>query len=234
MQNKAVVAFVLYVFYGFPCQCKETKLMTKEEVLRLFSYSIESNSPGEFENFLTLRDAGEAAYPALAGLLNETEDPAVVNNIIPIFVQSRGNKTIPLQAMNAYLDANGSKIPTTGEVFSVVMALGDLGGAKEVGTLRRLDDHGNILLRHAVEHSLEQIEKRLKASERMAAAMVRKRDQTTGASPEMTERRKSVGVEKAVPTALRSYWQWLLGGIIVLAAYACFKRLQGGANTKGR
>ncbi len=234
MQSKAVAIIFLVGAFSGHCRAAE-HTMTKEEVFRLFSYSVERNSPEEFNNFLTLRDAGERAYPALAELLAEAEDPATVSNIVPVFVQSKGDKTVPLNALNKYIEHQGSKTPTKGGLFMVVRALGALGGAKEAATLRGLNDHGDILLRNAVEHSLDRIEKRLKASERRTAAMARKRDRTIGASPEMTERRKSPpGEEKAVTTAFCSYWQWLLGGIIVLAAYACFKRLQGSANTKGR
>ena len=224
MQNRLPIAFFAFFLFLVPCKGSEVTPMTKEEVLKLFDYSIDSQSPETINDFLKLRDAGEAAFPALAEILLETNDNREVWNIIAVFIQSKGNKTIPLRAMTQYLELHAREESAQGEVRYAVSALGDLGGSQEAIALRKLLDTDVVLTRDAVEAALEKIETRQKAGERQAASQRRSKgrkeqqvSQVTGTDHgEASERMSKSGF-------FRTYWRWLLGIVLLPTAWMSYR-----------
>ena len=224
MQNNPLFAFFVFFLFLVSCKGAETPQMTKDEVIGSFYYSVDEQTPEEFKNYLKLLDAGEAAYPALVEILSETNDRGMVSNIITVFIQSKGNKTIPLQAMTQYLELHAREESAQGEVRYAVSALGDLGGSQEAIALRKLLDTDVVLTRDAVEAALEKIETRQKAGERQAASQRRSKgrkeqqvSQVTGTDHgEASERMSKSGF-------FRSYWRWLLGIVLLPTAWMSYR-----------
>ena len=230
MQNNPLFAFFVFFLFLVSCKGAETPQMTKDEVIGSFYYSVDEPTPEEFKNYLKLLDAGEAAYPALVEILSETNDRGMVSNIITVFIQSKGNKTIPLQAMTQYLELHAREESAQGEVRDVAIAFGKLGGPHEAIALRKLLDTDVVLTRDAVEAALEKIETRQKAGERQAASQKRSKERRERSASRTTGTDQGKPFENvSQPGTSRSYWRWLLGGALLLAAlvscrHFCFSK----------
>lgn len=73
--------------------------LTKEQVLDLLPMGVDMLDSTATDNYDRLVDAGPRAYPALAELLNETDDPIIIGRIFAVFAESTGDKTIALSAV---------------------------------------------------------------------------------------------------------------------------------------
>ena len=135
--------------------------MTPEEVIPLLAHSIEMNSSAELENYKILCEAGERAFPAMAKILLDGKEPDVIRSIIPFFVDTKGDKTIPLQAMSKYVEMHARNPSVNQEICSLFIAFGDIGGANEVTFLKQYLDVKDPIIRASIEGNIERIEKRL-------------------------------------------------------------------------
>ena len=230
------LSILLYFFIlASPCCAQDQHPMTREEVIPLLAHSIEMDSPKEIENYRILTEAGERAYPAMAEVLLAGSEPDVIRSIIPFFVNSKGDKTIPLQAMSKYVEMHARETPINQELCVVFMALGKLGGVNEAALLRKFVDLEDPVVRNSVEDNLKIIDKRLAAEKRRAAAIERtdnrKADEFAGNSTVQTDSKD----RGSSPTAsFLSYWRWLFGGSIVLlaAGYFLLRKGQDPGNVK--
>lgn len=170
MRNSYIPVVILALMYILPCQAEEQKALTREEVARMLPYSTEGDAPGEYDNFLRLIDVGEPAYPALVEEMLQTKDSSKVSNIAAVFVRSKGDKTIPLQAMTQFVQLHGKEVPSYPGIEAVIRAMGALGGEKEAQLLRELLDLDNVLVRHVVEDSIKLIDKRQENMQREASS----------------------------------------------------------------
>lgn len=225
------IHFVLFCFLVVSpvVHGEEQTLMKREEVVRLFGRSVEMNSPKERENFRILQDAGERAYPALAEVLLSDSDPDAISNVVPIFLQSKGDKTIPLRAMMEFVELHINDDPINQEINSVIRGIGALGGAKEAEFLKGLPQPTEVLVQHVIEDNYEKIEKRLVAEDRRLKSIerrVRRGVEDSLGGPAILSEAKSK--ESSSSTTPQFKWQLLVGAIavfIVCLFYLLRKRI---------
>ncbi len=225
MQNKTIATYIIILLFSSLAKGDEKKLMSKEEALQLLlPHSIEGNSPGEFERFLTLRDAGESAYPALVEVYFQTKDIMITGAIAAIFIQSKGDKTIPVQALRNYVTIHGKEIPLGVGIPDAVMVLGRLGGEKEALVLRELLPMDDVLMRHSVENGIKQIETRQRTAERQAATRVRPNNKELYMSSKEEGRISKILTKNEFISVFYLYWKWLCGGLLIVAVFFFFRR----------
>ena len=174
MRNELISIFGLIFFLSISCMGDEEKILTREEAVRMLPYSVEGDAPGEHETFLRLVEIGESAYPALAEELLETNDSSKIASIVGVFVSSKGDKTMPLQAMIRFVELHGREYPTYPGLRAVLGGIGNLGGEPEKLFLRQYLDVKEPVDRHVVEDSIKLIDKRQEAMKREAVANERR------------------------------------------------------------
>jgi len=227
------MAFFAALMISSACQGGEIVAMTREEVVRDLSNCIGIDDDAEsFDKYKALLNKGEATYPGLAEELQQTKDSMMVGAITAVFVQSKGDKRIPLRAMTKYLEIHANDVPIVG-VDDIVIALGSLGGPKEADVLRDLLSRKDGQGRDAAESSLKKIEERQRAEARRANPPARidgrggKDVPHVPANEGQTNRERSDSV-----TLLCSNWQWIIGGMLVFIAYLIFRRSAGNPPVK--
>lgn len=203
--------------------------MTKEQVVRLFGRSIEFDAPQERENFRILRDAGASAYPAMAEVLLSSSDPDAIRNIIPIFVQSEGDKTIPLRAMTQFVDLHINDDPINQEINSVIRGIGELGGGREAAFLNKLSRPEDPLVRNSIEYNIGKIEKRLAAESRRTTSIEKRGQRDIDGSLHDSRFQSELKSESPIFSNMLPFqWQFGVGMIVVLifgAFYFLRKRI---------
>ena len=225
MQSKISLILVFILIILFSGYCNSEPLMSEDEVSKLFGRSLEMNTPEEIEKFRVLCEAGERAYPALAEvLLDDKSDSDRISNVISVFIQSKGDKTIPLKAMSRYIELRVAEKNMNQDICEVFAALGAIGDVDEARILRKFLDWDDPLIRNSAEGNLKIIEKRLEADKRRASSRVRpgnsKVDEITrGADNETIDpNRRNMVLALGQP-----YWKWVFGGIMVLIVFVLFR-----------
>jgi len=237
MQNK--IRFTLLAFFFISSgMLMGLGNLSKEEIIEMIPKGLEKDSPNEIQNWQTLIDSGESIYLPLSEILLDPKHEAIANDVISLFVKSKGDKTLPLQALRKYLEVNAKKVPLDRTIFSVVIAMGTMGGKSEAEALRDLvdpdvfQDPDRTLLRHSVEANLEKIEKRLKNQELDAAAHERIESIRGTNSENGNKTIATLNTGLGLSSALKSRWPWVAGGsLLLLIAVICLKR-RFGANTE--
>jgi len=220
MQNKIKFA-MLAIFVISSDMLMGLGDLSKEEIVDMIPKSIEKDSPNEIHNWQTLIDSGESIYLPLSEILLDPKHEGIAQDVISLLVKSNGDKTIPLGALRKYLEVNAKKVPLDRNIFSVVIAMGAMGGKSEAEALRELvdpdvfQDPDRTLLRHSVEGNLEKIEKRLKNQELDAAAHDRM-ESRRGTNSENGNKTIATPNAGAGPSStLKSHWLWVAGGSLL-------------------
>lgn len=188
--------------------------LSRDEIISMIPKGVEKDSQEEIQNWQILIDSGESIYQPLSDILLDPNQKVIADDVISIFVKSKGDKTIPLEALRTYLEVNAKKVPLDRTVFSVVIAMGAMGGKVEAKALRELvdpeifQDPDQSLLRNSVEGNLAKIEKRLKTQELDAGIDNRTKDRMSKSSSE--SRLNSTGDRKGLVAVIRSNWVWFV------------------------
>lgn len=196
--------------------------MSKEEVLKLMlPMGFERDSPGEQERMMALRNAGDAAYPALAEIFLENDKGDIAGEVVSVFTHSKGDKTIPLHTLREYIRIHRYDEPPPPPVEDAVFGLGALGKDEEDATLLRdLLNVDSLLLRHTVEFSLNQMETRIKNAERDAKTNNRRSERTSHGNPRKeADGNGSFSLKLLNTTFEHSLWPWLIVCALAVAIY---------------
>ncbi len=225
MQSKKSFIIICIFFIPLLGYCNSENLMSKEDVSKLFGRSLEMNTPEELEKFRILCEAGESAYKALAEvLLDDKSDPDIIGNVISVFIQSKGDKTIPLQAMSRYIELRAAEENMNQDICEVFAAFGAIGGVDEAKILRGFLISDDPLIRNSAEGNLKIIEERLEVDRRRANSRARpgssKIDEIShGADNETINPNQ----RNKVLAAGEPYWIWVFGGIAILVVFVLFR-----------
>lgn len=131
--------------------------LPRDLVASMLDDAMEHEGPEGHAKYLVLRDAGEAAYPALSEILLESKDAATAGAVMAVFLQTEGDKRLPLQAMMKYLHLHVRENPVSGGVHFVLQALYKLGGKEEADGLRQFLDLEDPRAREAVQAAVDKI-----------------------------------------------------------------------------
>lgn len=110
--------------------------LTRRDVLSLLPKGIDMEDKAEIEKYQRLLDLGEKAYPALAQLLDETNDPLLAGRILAVFVDSSGDKEVPVVAIKKFL----AKIPGDDDEAVIVRLL----AVRALGRVGSVDDRDAV------------------------------------------------------------------------------------------
>jgi len=80
--------------------------VSKQEVSKLLPRGVDMLDPTEVADYSRLVNLGDRAYPALVELLVEEQNYIIISRILGVFVESKGDKTAPIQAIRNLLRTN--------------------------------------------------------------------------------------------------------------------------------
>lgn len=149
------MATALLMSVGF-CQDGPDKEAIKKK-MALLMQGDDWEDKDAIAGFKEIVDLGAAAYPALAELLEATNEPVPVGNILSVFIESKGDKRIAVDATKKLLrrepaetDASVrieavnalAQIATTNDASALVPLMADPSEAVRVNVMRALSKLG--------------------------------------------------------------------------------------------
>ncbi len=200
--------------------------ITKKEILRMLpgdqggTVGIDHSAA-----FKALVDTGEVIYPMLSELLFETNDSFVKKNIIAVMIQSKGNKSIPLQSSKKYIELNARKEKIDSVVISAIGLLEECGGEDELEYLRQSMSLPERPYGIYVEGSLKALEKKLKKQELDFRAQNRAENERESIAQNKINSASVASQDTNSVTTTQAYWPWVVGvSLIVVIAFTFLKR----------
>lgn len=141
MQNKyrtLLVSTLCFLTGASPHFAFSQTMNDNKTILELLPRGIDMVDEAEARNYEQIIKMGESAYPALCHELLATKDDIIVGRILSIFIESKGDKTLPLTAIRklASIRTGPSKQDTDMRVI-VVQALGKMGKPEDAKYLHQ-------------------------------------------------------------------------------------------------
>jgi HEAT repeat protein len=177
----------------------DDELLTVQQVRNILTRYNEFPDAKTVADVQRLVDAGPRAHKVLTELLNETDDPILIDRIFAVFAVSSGDKTVALREITNTLGRY--KGLDTNSVISVrlsaVQTLGRIGSEAAINVLQDMLQDSNEQVRFNVIRELskkadvkrlEIIEKFIKSRSKSSSAEALERDRSVREAKEAADR----------------------------------------------
>lgn len=135
MSNKTNISVILVtalcsllLAFSFPASAADDQpLPLEEKVKSLLPVSDDLHDEDEIARLDELIAMGDIAYPALAHMLEDETEPVMIGRICGVFIESEGDKTIPIEAVKRLLtrDENVKVLTVAARTLGHIGGVGD-------------------------------------------------------------------------------------------------------------